>query len=535
MTSDLTTLDSSAITKEDLVKENAELEKQIKALKDKLGITKEEEKQEKARAMELFKLADRDGNGHVDYEEFEILAYQCGVPLHLLTDSSKKKILAEINPKGDGKITFEDFFKWVAVAEKEDSKTDTKEAKQLKMMKMKLQSRSWVKGLQNVKAMVKDKLTKKEEKKDDKAKETTKVIAKKEEKTSKEEKPKASVKDEKEEKEKTTTTKKEKTKGSSFDFRVGDFKDAKAGIYLTGGADAPLATETREAVDAPSDCKCFLFVDFALKDNAADDEVGTLIGMLETLLEMVPWDMLAQYHHSHTLKVVTLANSKKVLRFTIFSEYDPDSALKQMTGQDISLADYGNGELKLEVPVDVTDLMRSDFRFTPDKFKVHIAAQSHIDQKLMNEAQSALESMSPEAKFIASMRLKLSQFFKGMNISVHFQNIDDFLAQFPQLPKAEESRYRYRRSSMAKFRDSIEELQQQPIAEGLNELLMSFGAMAAQFGQAQLYNGVRSCLSGLSVLHFQVKDTVTRLTVKGLDVFGLLPELPQELLSQMGI
>jgi hypothetical protein len=318
---DLTTLEAVP-TKEELIKENAALESEIKALKTKLGLTALEEKQEKERVQQMFQTFDRDSNGYIDPDEFELLAFQCGVPLNMLTQESKKKILADINPKGDGKITFDDFFKWVRVTEdtkeSKESKADSKEEKQMKMLRMRLQSRAWVKSMQGVK----DKLVRKVSSMKEEKKKTT------DEKKAKVEDKKASVPEEKKEsKEEKKTEEKKETKevrkGSRIQFSLGDFKEAKAGIYMTGGPDGELARDTREALQAPEECKVLAFLEFALKENAAETEVGALIGMIENLLSLVPFNEINNaapfpVYHSHAVKgPIELKDGKKF--FVLFS------------------------------------------------------------------------------------------------------------------------------------------------------------------------------------------------------------------------
>ena len=56
----------------------------------------------------VFDLFDVDKNGTIDKDEFEVLAYECG-EIQSLTPQGIKDAFAVLNPKGDGKITFDRF------------------------------------------------------------------------------------------------------------------------------------------------------------------------------------------------------------------------------------------------------------------------------------------------------------------------------------------------------------------------------------------------------------------------------------------
>jgi hypothetical protein len=82
-------------------------------------------------------------------EQFELLAFQCGSDLNALSPENLSKTFASINSKGDGKLTFDDFYKWLKSGQ--DLKGGAKGAN-LGLLRLKLQSKAWAKRMDQAKS-----------------------------------------------------------------------------------------------------------------------------------------------------------------------------------------------------------------------------------------------------------------------------------------------------------------------------------------------------------------------------------------------
>jgi hypothetical protein len=288
-------------------------------------------------------------------------------------------------------------------------------------------------------------------------------------------------------------------------------------------------------LQAPEECKVLAFLEFALKENAAETEVGALIGMIENLLSLVPFNEINNaapfpVYHSHAVKgPIELKDGKKVLRIVFYSPFDPEAMAQMMTGQQTPLNDWGNADFKLEWPFNLADIFNPDFRFTPEVMKAKFSMETKLDSKLQRDAQAALDQMPDDQKLFAGLRMALTKFFKGIDIQVAFADFADFFSHFPR--NMDSSRMM---GSVEEFRRQIDEVREMPVADTLTQQLQMVPMMVIQTGQHQLYNTVRSVIAGISSLHFQFNDSVVRLQIKGLDFLRYLPEIPAELLSMMG-
>jgi len=475
----------------DVEKENAELKVKIAALKDKLGITAQEEKDEQARIKATFAMFDRDGDGIIDKNEFELLAFECGTDVAALTPENLAKAFAAINPKGDGKITFDDFQKWL----KTDKGVKGSKGAQLGLLRMKLQSKAWLTRLNDVRSKYGKKDAKATDKKD--AKSAPAAAA-----------PKASALDAKD-----SAKDAKDQKLLNVQLGVGQFGDAKAGVYLDIGANEALAKSSKEGVSCPDGVNFFTYLDFALKDGYDEAKVGELAGALDAIMNAVPWQQLPmQVYHSHSVDVAT-AESKKVLRITLFSSFDPEelaAPMLQASQTDLKTSQILSGSIKLEFPVEIGSLKEPQFRFTPENMKGRLAIQLDVNRKLKDALQGLIQMMPPEARLSV-----LGFFVKGIDVNVQFANLSDFLKTIPD--------GQGRRGPGQELRNAINEIGNIPIADMLPQLTGAIPAIAAQAGQKALYDLAKANIIGLRRVHVQMHELVMRVNLKGVDFMPLFP------------
>jgi len=485
----------------DVEKENADLKAKIAALKQKLGITAQEEKEELARIKATFGLFDRDNDGVIDKTEFELLAFECGTDVAALTPENLQKAFAAVNPKGDGKITFDDFSKWL----KSDKGVKGSKGAQLGLLRMKLQSKAWMTRLSDVRA----KYGKKDDKKKDAPKKDSAKEAPKKDTKSEKDSPKDSAKDAKD------------GKLLNLQFAVGQFNDAKAGVYFDINENAALAKSSKESVKCPDGVNFFSYIDFALRDGFSEDKVGELLGALDAIMNAVPWQQMPmQVYNSHSVDVAD-ADGKKVLRISLFSSFDPDELAQPMlqaSQTDLKTSQIISGSVKLELPVGLADVTNSNFRLVPENMKGRIAVALDVNRKLKDALQGLINMMPPEA------RLSILGFFvKGIDVNVQFANLTDFLKSIPdEQPQGGGGGYR-RRSPGQEMKAGIAELANVPIAEMLPQLTGQLPQLAQGAGQKPLYDLFKANVLGLRRVHIQMHDLVARIDLKGLDFVALFP------------
>jgi hypothetical protein len=484
----------------DVERENAELKAKIAALKQKLGITAQEEKEELARVKAIFAMFDRDNDGSIDKTEFELLAFECGTDVAALTPENLAKSFAAVNTKGDGKISFDDFHKWL----KSDKGLAASKGAQLGLLRMKLQSKAWMTRLADLRA----KYGKKQDAKDGKTATAAAGSAG----------AKSDAKDSKGGDSKASPSPKDNQKLLNIGLGVGQFGEAKAGVYLDIGENEAEAKATKDAVSCPDGVNFFAYVDFALKDGFDEAKVGELAGALDAIMNAVPWQQMPmQVYNSHNVDMANGADGKKVLRVSLFSSFDPDelaAPMLQASNSDLKTTQVVSGSVKLELPFELENLKEPQFRLTADNLKARFSLALDVNRKLKDALQGLVSMMPPEA------RLSILGFFvKGIDVNVSFANLSDFLKTIPaDNPQARG------RSPGQELRNAINELSQVPIADMIPQMTAALPQLAASVNQKGLYDLVKANVLGVRKVHVQMKELVVKLQLKGVDFVTLFPQ-----------
>lgn len=480
-------------------KENAELKAKIAALKQKLGITAQEEKEELARVKAIFAMFDRDNDGVIDKNEFELLAFECGTDVAALTPENLQKSFAAVNAKGDGKITFDDFHKWL----KMDKGIASSKGAQLGLLRMKLQSKAWINKL----ADLRSKYGKKTDAKDGKSAPAAGSAGTAAAKDSK---------DSKGDSKGSAGSPKDNQKLLNIGLGVGQFGEAKSGVYFDIGENEAEAKATKDAVSCPDGVNFFAYVDFALKDGFDEGKVGELAGALDAIMNAVPWQQMPmQVYNSHNVDIANGADGKKVLRVSLFSSFDPDelaAPMLQASNSDLKTTQILSGSVKLELPFELENLKEPQFRLTADNLKARFAIALDVNRKLKDALQGLVSMMPPEA------RLSILGFFvKGIDVNVTFANLSDFLKT---IPADEPGR---RRTPGQELRNGIAQLSEVPVADMLPQVTAALPQLAASVQQKGLYDLVKANVLGVRKVHIQMKELVAKLQLKGVDFVSLFP------------
>jgi len=409
----------------------------------------------------------------------------------VLTPEALKSSFATLNPKGDGKITFNEFYAWLKSDKKAVESKDQKgkDAGDLAMLKLKLQSDTWVAKYDDFRSKIS---AKKQDSKDSK--------------------------DEKKGDAKPAPAKDEKAmKLLNVALNVGEFKEAKAGVYVDIGPNPKLAEQLKNDVSCPEGVETFAYFDLGVKDGADDGTVGELTGALELMLKSVPFQKFpGNMYHSHTVDVAENENKKKVVRITLFSKFDPAKLISPMiegSGVALKPSEILTGAVKVELPFAINEI-KDKFRFTHDLLKLRLQATIDINRKMKDVLNANKEHMPPQA------RLSLLTFFvKGIDVGVNFANLSDLLKNIPDEP-APAGPYG-RPGPGAELKGAIAMLTQMDIPKMLP--LQMLPGLAAKVGQDGLYTTAVEVLTGLNRLHVQNHDMVVRVDLKGFDFITLFP------------
>jgi len=280
-------------------------------------------------------------------------------------------------------------------------------------------------------------------------------------------------------------------------------------------------------------------MDFPLKPNYDESQIGELAGILETLIASVPWNQIPlPIYHSHNVDIVNgEAANTKALRVTLFSQMDVQEAMAGMLNQPdggTPLKDTGSGDFKLEFPVGVSDLKDPAFRLTPDKLSFRLVADGKINMRSLESAKEALAQMNPMRAYIQGMRNATAVFMKGFDLTFNFADLGELIKDVPdfQMPPpgaGGPARLRAHRgvqpSGLQNMKHGLDQLASLPVAQTLTNILSQLPPIIQQTGQAPLYEAVRNNIIGLGKIHLQANDFVLRFGIKGLDVIQLLPAL----------
>jgi len=451
-------------------KENEDLKVQISTLKKKLGINDDE----KTAALNLkasFDLFDRDRDGFITKNEFELLAFECGTDVSALTPENLGKVIAAINPKGDGKISFDDFQKWLQ--SKPAAAGDAK-GTNLGPLKYKLQSKAFLAKVETLRAAA----------------------------------PKADGKDAKDAKDS-----KSDMKLFNLSLGVGNFQQAKASIAISLGENVELAAASRTAVSAPAESKFFLYVDLALQENFDESKVGELCGMIDALINTVPWNAFpVPVYASHSVDVAEVSG-KKFLRITIFSAFDPEELVAPFLAASptpLKVSEVLSGNIKLELPFSLGDIKNPNFRFNPEVLKARLNVSVDVNRKL----KAVFQAMGQQPQFPKQVQLAALAFFvKGVDLGVTFAGIEELLANIPDGA----------RNPSGEMKAALSQVFEAPIGAMIGPMVGQLPELAQSVGQKALYDNVKASVVGLSTVHVQLGNFVVQVKLDGINFLSLLP------------
>jgi hypothetical protein len=325
--------------------------------------------------------------------------------------------------------------------------------------------------------------------------------------------------------------KKKQTEQHMFNFllSVGKFDKAKGGIYIDSSGDSVAAKTYREEIDCPSGVTLFAFVDFPLKKDFNEEEVGELAGALSAILDALPYKSVpVPIYHSHNVDIADIEDDQKALRVKFFSSLNPEEMFGQlMQGQGIrdapKLTDVLKGSFKMEVPFSLTDVTDPKFRFTTDKMKIKLQSCVDVDRRLESKAKQIINSLPPSLKYTMQVRLAVASFFRGVDFTFNFSDVESFFKDVAGPTVAHHGPPRG--PSLLDVKEMVTEVSGSDVSGVLPSLLAPAPVLANQAGQGQLYEQARKNLLGLRTIHIQVGDTITRFRFVGLDFFPLFPPL----------
>jgi len=459
-----------------LKKENAELISKIAALKLKLGIAQAQDEAERKRVKQIFDMFDKDNSGYIDRGEFEVLAFESGGEISALTEAHIETSFQAANTSGDGRITFDQFLDWLR-SDKEyvaDQDSDV-----LAMTRLRLQSHAWVRRYKRVKESVAD------------HKSAAPAPA-----------PKPAGSD-------------GSAKKFNMFFGLGQFQEAKSSIALEIFRDAAGVAAVKEQVDCPAEVVAFAHVDFALRADADDMKIGELVGMVEVLLDSVPWNQLPMnLIHSHKVDMYEADDGKKFLRVVIFSSGDPFTMLQNITGRPLPPDQpFGKCSMRFELPFSLPEFAQDRQKtLEPTDLGFRFRFDSDFEPSVANMASEVVQRLPPSLLYETQLRIAFYKFTGMLDFTVKLGKVQELLDYIPD-----------DHPSLGKLKTSVDSFCGVAVGQAIADAFEGLKGPAQ--AQRELYNAVRETVTGLSRIQVSLHSAVIRLDVNGLDFVSFLPAL----------
>jgi len=276
--------------------------------------------------------------------------------------------------------------------------------------------------------------------------------------------------------------------------------------------------------------------------------------VIDLLIRNVPWQaMPVQLYHSHNVDVVDAEETdRKALRITLFSPVNLSDVAAGMVGQQQGgpqLKDVFKGTAKFEIPFAVSDLKSADFKFSAENMQFRFQTQGEIDRRVLEASKEVLDQMSPQRKWMQQFRVAMAKSLHSLDFTMNFCDLGELVAQVPAWiapPMAPQQQmiapgggarrarlgvqhmgggYQQRPQGIQAMKIGLEQLWNAPIGAILAQQLLQLPMLAEQMGQGPTYAAVQKNIIGLSKVHLQHNDNITKFTFKGLDFVALLPDV----------
>lgn len=475
------------------------------ALRARLGLARGAATAERQRLRGVFDAFDRDGSGFIERDEFDLLCYQAGAPAEALTPTALQAAFDAIDVSADGRVSFDEFFRWLCASSygaraAGAASPGERDPAYVRMLRLKLLSRAWYQGFLHLRA---------EAERDD---------ADPARRGANEER----------------RRRRAEQAAGDLTFRM----DLKAGGFESGAGGASVRARFREnsgeadalraEVECPDGVVCFARLDLALREDADEMEVGELVGMVEVVLDALPWPEGWPELQSHAVDVhEDAATGAESLRITFFAHADPAAFVAQMAGLlepgegDAAAAaaagaaadgSWGDVDVTLELPHDLARYEADRDSTVPlDEVGVRLALQSRLSSKMVTRAEAVVARLPPGAAFDLRRRLAAAEFFRAGELEVRFGSVSEVVSRLPP------------HTASHPVAEALLAAARQPVGRTLEALMGA--ARDAASSQAELYNTVRRTLAGVLSLHLQSKDNAVSVDVRGLDFVAFLPPL----------
>jgi len=299
---------------------------------------------------------------------------------------------------------------------------------------------------------------------------------------------------------------------------VGKFEEARASICFECIGNAEETAKLRAEVQCPADAVAFAMMDFVVKPDADDEKLGESLGMLETILDSLPYDRLPiRLHHSHKVDVIDLPDNQRVLRVLFFSPTDPCDFLFRLMGRDSSTVSgfLVKGQMKVELPVSLDEFLQNPMRrLSASELALRLSVELETYPEFQKMMASIIRTMDPVLAYEGKLQLACFNFARNVDMLVQFADLQEMLDNFPVECMA---------GGAHTFKCQIETICKTPIRETLFSLCSDLHQPVQ--AQRELYTMLRQTLLGLSRVELATKHVACRITAQGLNFVPFFPDL----------
>lgn len=497
----------------DLGVENKKLEAKIRALREELGDELQVLEQEAA----VFAQFDSKGDGQISLADFQLMAYECGADLTVLEDKALQESYEALRKKCGNKITLSEFQRWLRDSAPSEAVDDSMVGSaaglvsagvraiadpQSLLLGMRLKSRSFIRMMRVLRGAVKGGAAGG-----------------------------------------TGSSRPDGQKrGIDIQVAVGDFKDAKSGVYLRARRDAAAAAAAAAAV-AGKRMRCLAYGEVVLREGCDLDKASKIAQLLNMMVQRADINSAVGIN-TNAVKSVRVATRKfrgkqrRVLRASVASNMDPSEAFEAMTGfrmggsaSEEEAPEPFRMTLELELPFAMADFegkSASAVKLSADMLQARLKFSANVDSSVLSQARNLAADTTVDTKRLgaalpgvdaATAKSKVQAlliglgFFRGLKVKTSFASPEELLKRIPERATPPLDKVR---AALGKALDQMKGNTLSAVSDLVGEKGLGLLQMLPPL-IVQVYQGCKNLSEGLdgARIHIQYGDYVISMDIVG--------------------